>query len=196
MRSVAASHASASDNALEFSVFASPGAVKITPGTFKVAAGCWAGGLVTLGKSAATAAGLDGIPAAANTAAEPPKPWPTTPSLAGCTLILPGPSRTLDTMSSAVPRSKAKFSTDGARPRWVSGAPATMPHDARCSSRFAYRAVPASQSWPNATPGRFNPSSGVYTTPGRPAKARSPRKTRCGPRRLRAATSLRMRATR
>ncbi|CAG7243633.1 hypothetical protein PICSAR26_02991 [Mycobacterium avium subsp. paratuberculosis] len=77
------------------------------------------------------------MPAAANTAAEAPKPCPATPSLAGCTLILPGPNRTPDTISRAVPRSKAKFSTDGANPRWVSGAAATMPHDARCSSRFA-----------------------------------------------------------
>src|ERR1700742_1127110 len=45
-------------------------------------------------------------------------------------------------------------------------------------------------------PGRFRPDSGVYTTPGRPANARAPRNTLCGPRRPRAATSLRMRATR
>jgi len=44
------------------------------------------------------------------------------------------PRRTPATMSRRVPRSEARLSTDGARPRSVSGAPATMPHDARCSS--------------------------------------------------------------
>ena len=73
------------------------------------------------------------MPAAVNTAAEPPNPWPATPSLPGCTLMLPGPRRTPQMMSSVVPRSKARFSTDGASPFSVSGAAATMPQDARCS---------------------------------------------------------------
>ena len=64
----------------------------------------------------------------------PPKPCPTTPSFVGCTLIFPGPSRTPAMMSRVVPRSNARLSTDGATPVSVSGAAATMPHDARCSS--------------------------------------------------------------
>ena len=76
-------HAPESARALEFSVFGSPGAVRIKPGTFSVAAGCSAGGLVTVGNSAAAAASLVGMPAAANTAAEPPKPWPDHAELGG-----------------------------------------------------------------------------------------------------------------
>ena len=45
------------------------------------------------------------MPAAVNTAADPPNPWPATPSLPGCTLMLPGPRRTPQMMSSVVPRS-------------------------------------------------------------------------------------------
>ena len=70
--------------ALERNFLASPAALNTTPGTLKVAAGCSAGGLVMVGKIAATALGLIFIPAAAKTAAEPPKPWPITPSLLGC----------------------------------------------------------------------------------------------------------------
>ena len=118
----------------------SSGALSTRPGTFSDAAGCWAGGLVTDGNNAATALGAvapaPDSPAAANTAAEPPKPCPASPSLVGCTLIWPGPSRTPVMMSRVVPRSNARFSTDGARPRSVFGAAATMPHDARCSSVF------------------------------------------------------------
>lgn len=50
-------------------------------------------------------------------------------------LIFPGPRRTPATMSRATPRSKARFRTDGASPRSLSGAAATMPHDAKCSNR-------------------------------------------------------------
>ena len=93
---------------------------------------------MTDGNSAATALGAvfpaPESPAAANTAADPPKPCPAIPSLVGWTLIRPGPSRTPVMMSSVVPRSKARFSTEGAGPRSVLGAAATMPHDARCCS--------------------------------------------------------------
>ena len=89
---------------------------------------------MTVGNAATTALGLAGMPAAANTAVDAPKPWPTMPSLVGCTLIFPSPSRTPAMMSSVVPRSNARLSTDGAMPFSVSGAAATMPHEARCSS--------------------------------------------------------------
>ena len=72
----------------------SSGAATIRPGTRSPVAGCSAGGCVTVGNSATAALSLSGMPAAAKTAADPPKPWPTTPSLVGCTLILPVPSRT------------------------------------------------------------------------------------------------------
>ena len=99
-----------------------PGRAEHHAGHVQRAAGCSARGLVTVGKSAATAFGLTFIPAAANTAAEPPKPCPIRPSLSGCTPILPGPRRTPAAISSALPRSKARLSTDGAIPRSVSGA--------------------------------------------------------------------------
>jgi hypothetical protein len=41
----------------------------------------------------------------------------------------------------------------------------------------------------------LNPDSGVYTTPGIPAKAKSPRSTRWGPRRFNAAKSFLVLAT-
>ena len=58
MRSEAVSHARESAKALEFNVFGSPGAVKIKPGTRSVAAGCSAGGLVTVGKQRCHRGGL------------------------------------------------------------------------------------------------------------------------------------------
>ena len=127
-------HTRANSTALDRSDIGSPGSVSIRPGTFSVAAASSARGLVTVGNAATTAFGFAGMPAAANTAVDAPNPWPTMPSLVGCTLIFPSPSRTPAMMSSVVPRSNARFSTDGATPFSVSGAAATMPHDARCSS--------------------------------------------------------------
>src|SRR6185312_17309023 len=146
VRSVAPFHTLASSTALERNVIGSPGAESTRPGTDSDPAGCSAAGLVTVGNTAETAFGLTGMPAAANTAADPPNPCPTTPSFVGCTLIFPGPNRTPAMMSKVVPRSKARLSTDGATLFSVFGAAATMPHDARCSSVPSYRSAPANQS--------------------------------------------------
>ncbi|CNH29127.1 Uncharacterised protein [Mycobacterium tuberculosis] len=74
MRNVAAFHTADNARALAFNAVGSAGVVRIKPGTFSVAAGCSGGGLVNVGKIAVTAASLAGMPAAANTAAEPPNP--------------------------------------------------------------------------------------------------------------------------
>jgi len=83
VRSVVPFHTRASSTALERNVIGSPGAVRTRPGTGSEAAGCRAGGLVTVGNIATIAFGLAGMPAAANTAADPPKPCPTTPNFVG-----------------------------------------------------------------------------------------------------------------
>ena len=62
-------HTRDNSTALDRSVIGSPGAVRIRPGTVSAAAGCSAGGLVTVEYAANTAFGLAGMPAAANTAA-------------------------------------------------------------------------------------------------------------------------------
>ncbi|SKV96855.1 Uncharacterised protein [Mycobacteroides abscessus subsp. abscessus] len=102
-----------------------------------------------------------GVRVAAKTAAEAPRPWPTSASLLGCTLILPSPRRTRVTISSVVAKSAARFRCDGTNPFSVLGAAATIPQDARCSRVARYLSVPVSQSCPNATAGRLKPASGV-----------------------------------
>lgn len=88
------------------------------------------------GNTAAAACTLTGPlpgPDATNTAADPPKPCPATPSFCGATLMSPDPNRTLHSTSN-VAEVVRQVQHRRTSPRWVSGAAATMPQLARCSS--------------------------------------------------------------
>ncbi|OLT13556.1 hypothetical protein BJF78_21760 [Pseudonocardia sp. CNS-139] len=84
-----------------------------------------------------TTAATRGWPTAATSAVPPPIPWPASAVRRESTLIRPSPSRTPAHTSRVVRRSAANPAWLGSTPRWLAGAAATMPHEARCRSRSA-----------------------------------------------------------